>query len=249
MNRVEHDRVRRGRWAGCIIDGCRMGALRWSQYGVRKHLRLYLIFSTVHLTLWHYEFVRGNQAEELLTLISSCQLESSSHNPVQDPLIYDENGWKCKKKCLISSKDQGNKNWKIDLTFSESSAITEGCSEREDLFLKRYYSLFAVNISSLTWGERSRGAVLCLEHTSLLTSCWEQSLRSCQDEWACLRFVYIVSLWGLSCSLWNECCLICQYLFFHSSGRAVLFQNEFTNPILNKNRQETSDIRGETISF
>lgn len=75
-----------------------MGALRWSQYGVRKHLRLYLILSTVHLTLWHYEFVKGNQAEELLALISSCQLESVSHNPMQDSLIYDENGWKEKKK-------------------------------------------------------------------------------------------------------------------------------------------------------
>lgn len=78
INTLEHDRMKRGELAGCIIDGCRIGLLRWSRHGVREHLRLYLIFSTLHLTLQHCEFVRGKQAEELLTLISSCQFISVS---------------------------------------------------------------------------------------------------------------------------------------------------------------------------
>lgn len=48
--------------------------------GVREHLCLYLIFGTLHWTLQDCECVRGNQAEELLTLISGCQLACLSHS-------------------------------------------------------------------------------------------------------------------------------------------------------------------------
>ena len=74
INIVEHDRVKRWALAQSIIDCCGIGLLRWSRHGVTEHLRLYLVFGTLHLTLWHCEFVRGNQAEELLAFISSCQL-------------------------------------------------------------------------------------------------------------------------------------------------------------------------------
>ena len=74
INMVEHDRVKRGGLAPCGIDARRIWVSRWSRRGVRVHLTLSLVCSTLHLTLQQCEFVWGNQAEELLFQVVSSDL-------------------------------------------------------------------------------------------------------------------------------------------------------------------------------
>lgn len=93
-NTVGYDRVKRGRLPWCRMDDCRIGVLKGSRRGVREHLLV--VCGTLHLTLQHCEFVRGTQAEELLTVISSCQLGSVSHSASQGSPVCDAGKEECR---------------------------------------------------------------------------------------------------------------------------------------------------------
>lgn len=74
----ERDKIRGRCVAELMVLG--WGASRVCRQGVREHLRRSPICRTLHLTLLHHEFVKGNEAEEALTVISGCQLRSVSRS-------------------------------------------------------------------------------------------------------------------------------------------------------------------------
>lgn len=52
--------------------------------GVREHLWRSQVFTTLHFTLQHWECVGGKQAEEVLTVLSSCQSHRAPRFMTQD---------------------------------------------------------------------------------------------------------------------------------------------------------------------
>lgn len=80
INMVERDAVER--WRKCWgMDGCWMKGSEGNVSRVSGITCVGLRFRrTLHLTSRRHEFVKGNEAEDVLTVISGCQFRSVSRN-------------------------------------------------------------------------------------------------------------------------------------------------------------------------